>query len=146
MEVEIPDGPVMGFTGTRDAWTSPQEKALETLFKRLWDKGVRWQHNGDDAGADKRAGLMWQEMGGQLYGHPPDNPVRRAYLQFDLEDPPKPYLDRNVDIATCCTFLVATPKELQMQPRGGTWHTIRQALKQQKPVFIVNIRGLVEKR
>jgi hypothetical protein len=137
--------PVMGFTGTRDEWTKPQEVALRELFQRFWDEGVRWQHNGDDMGSDKRAGLMWQEMGGQLYGHPPENPKRRAFLQFDLEDVPKPYLARNDDIVTCSTFLVATPRELQMRYRGGTWYTIRRALGK-KPIFIVNIRGLVERR
>jgi hypothetical protein len=61
----------------------------------------------------------------------------------DLTLPECPPLVRNAHIAGCCDVLLATPKEDHMVVRSGTWTTVRYALSNLKPVFIVIPSGLV---
>jgi hypothetical protein len=63
--------------------------------------------------------------------------------EFLVLHPKKQPLLRNLDIVVWGELLLATPKEAHMVARSGTWTTVRYALKDQKPVFIVMPSGLI---
>lgn len=126
-----------GFTGTQQSWAPARQEAIEELFLKMIREGVVIQHNGDCIGSDLAAARTWRSFGGLVYGHPPDVSGKRAFFSFDKTANPKPYMDRNTEIAKCGKFLVATPNEYTEQLRSGTWSTVRRARKMNKTVVFV---------
>lgn len=116
---------IWGFTGTDRGMTSHQLSAV----------GVHLQvsgelHHGDCVGADAQTHAIARRLGGLwIVGHPPDVDVKRAFCDFDVALPPRPYIDRNHDIVDACDFLLATPRGYVEELRSGTWATIRYARK-----------------
>jgi hypothetical protein len=135
---------VIGITGTQAGPTSRQKDTLVAVLVGFREGGVVWQHNGDCVGADRYAGLIWKALGGKVHLHPPSNSSKRAFIEADAEEPAKPYLERNGDIATASDVLVALPSGMTEELRSGTWSTVRRARKQMKPVIIVWPSGLWE--
>jgi hypothetical protein len=46
-------------------------------------------------------------------------------------------LSRNIRIVVMSAFMIATPVRDSAEPRSGTWHTIRQAFKHERPTLII---------
>jgi len=125
---------IIGFTGTRDGMTYQQKKRLAEILDVL---GCCVFHHGDCIGADREAAELAFHAGHQIVGHPPDKDGLRAFFKNDVTLPAAPYLMRNRDIVDASDLMIATPKEKEEQPRGGTWSTIRYAIKQQKNLAII---------
>ena len=94
-------------------------------------------HNGDCIGWDEAAGLLWKQLSGCIWLHPPTNPDKRAFLSADMTAEPLPYLERNHVIVNRSDIMVATPGQMEEQLRSGTWATIRYTRKQLKPLVII---------
>ncbi len=138
----------LGFTGTRDQWTSAQENAFERELDRIAESdlvfGLEEFHHGDCWGSDARASnYVWREYTAcNVVIHPPANPCLRAFCESDLIREPKPYLVRNLNILREVEHLLATVAGDEVL-RSGTWSTIRKAKKLGMPVSIVWPNGSI---
>lgn len=132
---------IVGFTGTRKGMNSSQEDRLRGLlsdWQRLWPDHQIFVHGGAD-GADTQAHAIAVELGYGVEVRPtPENMVNWINrLDVAVVHPPKPPLDRNLDIVSQCEVLVATPYEREEIMRSGTWATVRAARKQSKHYAIL---------
>jgi hypothetical protein len=129
----------LAFTGSQRGMTARQFEAFMEFMK-----DPRWTEfgNGLCIGADAEAvrHVAFGRPDIKITGFPSNVPHKLAWGVTRLcyrVHPPKPPLDRNVDIAEWCDEMVATPKEEEEVIRSGTWTTIRRARERNKPVHIL---------
>jgi hypothetical protein len=124
-----------GFTGSSEATTLVQ---LMSFREFVPASGMTKFRHGDCIMADHAAHEIVRRVlpNVPIHGHPPSRDVKRAFCDTDEQSKPKPYLDRNRDIVFECDELLAMPKDMTEQERGGTWYTIRQARLARKPITI----------
>lgn len=105
-------------------------------------------HHGDCVGADSEAHDIAVECGYGIVLHPPSNYSKRAWREAlpHMMRREKAYLDRNRDIVNETVALIAAPAEMDEQPKGGTWFTIRYARRQGKTVVIIFPDGSISQR
>ena len=146
----------VGFTGTSDL--SPvSKKRQDDLARRLraLDRalGKCVLHHGDCVGADAYSHTIAFDLGWDIEVHPPSDSKKRAGCKVVRPSSrltmhkPISYLNRNKNIVKRSDVLFALPNnpddlELIDDPRynrrlGGTWATVRFALKQNVNVIIV---------
>jgi hypothetical protein len=117
----------VGISGTRRGMIDPQKRAFrETLLS----VGLTELHHGDCIGVDAEAHHECRALlsHAKIVVHPPKNPKNRAWCKGDVVLPEKDYFQRNIDIVTASTLLIACPKMMSEEYRGsGTWHAIRTA-------------------
>ena len=120
--------------------TARQQRQLERLLYH-----VTALHLGDSINADTEAYEIAFELGVKTIGHPPDNKSRRSFCDYHEEREPKPYLDRNRDIASEGEGgLIAAPSGWTEVFRGsGTWATIRYARKLKRKIWIIVPDGTI---
>lgn len=138
------EGALAAFTGTRKGMTRPQrERVLEALEALL----PRRVAHGCAMGADRQVhkllgGLALREArwpGGipaDLWPSTPEQVIwaeRNQRARDHLLDP-APALTRNRHMVDGATIVLAAPAERGMQSRGGTWATVRYALRQGKEI------------
>jgi hypothetical protein len=123
LRYDVTDGHV-GFTGTQRGMTPNQLSVV-----RFYLDPYEWVHHGDCIGADAQFHQAARRKGHPVDRHPPDNPSKRAFCDFDRDNREKPYLDRNHDIVDASSFMIVAPGEMQEQLRSGTWATFRYARK-----------------
>lgn len=129
----------LGFTGTSLGMKSRQFKAVRQLLYH-----VDVLHLGDCIGADAEAYGVATEYGVTRIGHPPSHSKMRAFLDYDEEREPKPYLERNDDIALeGVDGLIAAPSGWVEERRSGTWSTVRRARKLGRRIWIVRPDGSI---
>lgn len=137
----------IGFTGTQRGMTTEQGIEVgQLVFTLDYDaKGDTTWHHGDCIGADEvfHAGIRLVLPGRQIVVHPPKIPTKRAFCQGDVILKPDEYIKRDDAIIDVSNIMIATPGEMQMQWRSGTWTTIRHTRKAGKPIYIVYPDGSV---
>lgn len=107
------------------------------LANRNWSV-VEQFHHGDCVGADARAHYIAAAYGVRIVRHPPiDEKLWANMSGADETWPAKSYLERDRDIVDTCDLLVAAPREMQEEHRGGTWYTIHYARRIGKLVTII---------
>lgn len=119
--------------------TREQRRRFVLLLLRLNPVQV---HHGCCAGADNEANTIARvALGLETTGHPPlDNRLRVACICDEWRQP-KGYVDRDHDIVDETDRLVAAPRTAEEQLRSGTWLTVRYAVRQGKPVLVINPDG-----
>ena len=126
----------MGFTGTQRGMAPLQLKTVQHLLKM-----VGTIHLGDCIGADAECFAEAKRLGIRTVGHPPEDRRRRAFLVYDEELPPEPYLKRNRAIviggkdgiiAAPASF--TAPSNLRGQ---GTWTTVGYARMAHRRLWVV---------
>src|SRR6185436_20018938 len=131
---------IFGFSGTSKGMAPRQMKAVRQLLFECTEL-----HLGDCIGADKEAYDLAIMAGITTIGHPPSDNKKRAFLQYDLERPLRPYLVRNRHIARDGVHgLFAAPEgwvEIIRGPDGGTWSTVRRARNYGRRIWIVRPDG-----
>lgn len=159
-------GKKVGFTGTLEGMTLAQEGLFQATIMRL-DVVTTFEH-GCCVGADERAEQLYIECLNQglwpkhvLYQVTRRPPIDQKLLMEGAESTgtrivqrnpviaivtyePEDYIERNHAIVDFTQLLIAAPKELEMPQKkrgGGTWSTIRYAIKQQKPVILLLPNG-----
>lgn len=125
----------VGFTGTQLGMTSLQIEEVDALL--LDDLVTSIAHHGDCIGADEQFHRLARLSGMTVHGHPPINPSKRAFCDFDSIEEEKEYIPRNHDIVDAVDWLIAAPAEFREQLRSGTWATIRYARQSNRPGFTV---------
>lgn len=125
---------IIGFTGTRRGMTDAQKKTVEESLIKLKPDAVG---HGDCIGADAEFGEMARRLGIKVIVHPPVDETHRAFSHADEVLPAKTHFARNRDIVQNCNLLLGAPAEFIEQPLGGTWYTLRYAVKYGTPVEII---------
>jgi hypothetical protein len=126
-------GFAVGFTGTRQGMRPWQKERTRKLLVEL---GATSLHIGDCRGADEDAYEIGRELGLWMVGHPPTASGMRAYLAYDEERTPLPFLSRNHMIVRQTAFLIAAPLGREVL-RSGTWATVRYARQRQSKMEIL---------
>lgn len=127
----------VGFTGTRAGMAGMQAREALKLLVELAPEEI---HHGDCVGADEEVhGLVVAVWPVVL--HPPSNRVMRAFCAgAEATREPLPYLERNRAIVDETDLLVAGPGTTKMpkgDQTGGTWYTVRYAIRVGRPVLVV---------
>jgi hypothetical protein len=123
----------VGFTGTRVGMTNAQ---WQEVLGWLGDMHPGTFHHGDCKGADAQAHDIARDLGWYIVVHPPSDDRHRAFCDGDEIREPKPYLDRDRDIAGETAELIAAPATAVRVPGSGSWFTIGYARQIGKPVRI----------
>jgi hypothetical protein len=130
---------LLGYTGTRTGMTPRQMTGTFRHVTRLTISrpgAVTEAHHGDCAGGDAEFHVIAVVTGCRTVAHPPADISRRAYCKADIIRDPKPYLDRDWDIAWETAELIAAPDGLP-RPHSGTWTTVSYALQLGRPVTVI---------
>lgn len=128
----------IGFTGTREGMNAKQAKFVWDLLLVLQNETQFNIHHGDCIGSDEQFHSMAVQLGADIYIHPPENRILRAFCSpSKIIFPVKPYLERDKDIVQSSDLLIATPKEQYQQIRSGTWFTYKWAQKMSIPTLVV---------
>jgi hypothetical protein len=146
----------IGFTGTQKGMTPMQrDKFVELLIQlQRVNNYETTLHHGDCIGADAEAHEVAYCAGTLIHIHPQDKDVsKRAFCDKSrwhtastVVHPAKPPLSRNEDIVRASAVLLATPYENVEVRRSGTWATIRLAVRNKVPAFIILPNGDLEVR
>jgi hypothetical protein len=141
----------VGFTGSRYGMADTQAEWLDAFLEALRaGTGTILFRHGDCDGADDRADKIAASHACIITIHPPDNLRARANCHLKRDGarrvvlPRKPYLERNRDIVDRSKIMIATPKEAEMQQRGGTWSTVRYANKIDRPTAVIRPDGIAK--
>lgn len=128
----------VGFTGTRELVTEPQEQILRVRMNVLNLQGLRCVgHSGDCVNADALFHGIAVEKGWRTVGHIPLKDALRAYCKYDEEREPANYHERNRQIVHASNCMIALPNTMHEKPNGGTWFTIRYSRESRKPLLII---------
>jgi hypothetical protein len=125
---------IVGFTGSRDGMSAAQRSEVAHL---LWILSATEFHHGDCVGADEIAHSIAVVRKVNIVIHPPTSEKLRAHCSPGKILPAKEFIKRNHDIVNVSDILIATPKEMGMIIRSGTWATIRYAISKKKIVIVV---------
>lgn len=94
--------------------------------------------HGDCVGADTDAHGLALRVGAEVIMRPCTLTRQRSFSEGAKKVyPPKSPLDRNREIVTDSTLMLATPQGFEEKSSGGTWYTIRYARSVRKPLIIV---------
>lgn len=131
----------VGFSGTQFGMSLPQIQNVDYIL----EDGLTtdFARHGDCIGADADFHQLCKLHGLWVVGHPPLNPSKRAFCNFDAVEEPEEYIDRNHSIVDKSDWMIFTPKEFIEQLRSGTWATIRYCRKLGKIGWIVWPDGTV---
>lgn len=126
---------ILGYTGTRDGMNEAQKRRFATFLR---ENGVTELHHGDCVGGDEDAHHIARAHGVRVVIHPPVDAAHRAFcMGADYVHPPKTHFARNRHIVNATDGTLGTPKLMVETDKGGTWMTLRYAVKKSKPRFII---------
>jgi hypothetical protein len=94
-------------------------------------------HHGDCNGVDVQAAAIAKELGYKIVCHPPKLTEEQGFFGGDEMREPAGYLQRDRAIVDECDVLLVCPKQMEWQPKGGTWYTHDYAKKQDKPLSVI---------
>lgn len=124
----------IGVTGTREGATEYQLAELRKVLTEL--KGTEF-HHGDCNGVDVQAAAIARELGYKIVCYPPKSTEEQGFFGGDVMLPPAGYLQRDRAIVDSVDVLLVVPKQMEWQPKGGTWYTHDYAKKQNKPHNVI---------
>lgn len=130
-----------GVTGTRVGMTDEQRAAFRNWIEGWGEILLEEFHHGSCQGVDVEAARIVRELVPACYivAHPgPDGDPCQESSGVDNETrPPLTHFARNRNIVNETDWLAALPRELERQPRGGTWYTVGYAEKSRKPLALI---------
>jgi hypothetical protein len=124
----------VGVTGTREGATEYQLTQLRSVLADL--KGAEF-HHGDCNGVDVQAAAIAKSLGYTIVCYPPTSTNEQGHFGGDIVHEPAGYLQRDRAIVEECDVLLVCPKQMEWQPKGGTWYTHDYAVKINKPYNII---------
>ena len=142
----------IGFTGTRLGMTDAQHKKLAYQLMYVVGNAPHEFRHGGCQGADVQAARTIRncyDLGMvRIVCHPgPEGDSFQESSGVDDEElPGKTHFARNRDIVDASDLVVGCPGVATWNERGGTFYTMKYAIKKGKPLVIVWPNGEVEKR
>lgn len=130
----------LGFTGTQAGMSVLQRSTVLSLVRTL---RVDVVIHGDCVGADADMHSIARECCCRVEVYPSMLVKKRAYCEGDEVYPAMQPLLRNQTIVERCHILLATPREVDMQMRSGTWATVRYALRNKRRLIVVAPLGVI---
>ncbi len=134
----------VGFTGTRRGMATAQKFVVFDLLYKIdaeFDEPIV-VHHGCCVGADEEFAEKCDSIGFEVIGHPPRilafRSTRGVELSIELREPAH-YSVRNQAIVDASTVMIAAPAEPEPQRAGGTWMTIRMALRAQRAGKLIRL-------
>lgn len=126
----------VGFTGTRDGMNDFQKQKFIECLQELC---ISEFHHGDCVGADSDAHDIIRTLypSVKIVIHPPIENGQRAYKMGDEILLEYSYLERDRNIVDITEFLIGAPLVNDIKSFGGTWYTLRYAMKLTKPYVIL---------
>ena len=124
----------VGITGTREGMTDWQAREVYKILAEL--NGTEF-HHGDCKGVDVQAASIAKVLGYKIVCYPPKLTEEQGFYGGDIVHKPAGYLERDRAIVDSCDILIVVPKQMQWQPKGGTWYTHDYAVKKNKPFNII---------
>lgn len=124
----------LGYTGTRHGMSTAQRHAVADLLTAIADihRVPIVARHGCCVGGDSEFHAECRLHQMHIIGHPgpewPDGPLCARVLCDEIVDR-QPYPVRNRAIVEASDIMIAAPLEMEMQRRGGTWSTIRMAIR-----------------
>lgn len=137
---------ILGMTGTRNPITTQQRDWLRSVLENCGQL-----HHGACVNADEEAHDIAVGFDTTIVVHPPSDQrlMMPSWKWFQRGGiyvmSPKPFLVRNRHIVADTERLIAIPDGPERET-GGTWYTVRHALKSGKGVTICYPDGRVEDR
>lgn len=136
-------------SGSRHGHSSPaQQRAFHRLLRVLRGMGYANLRHGACLGIDESAALLGRSLAMRVIAHPCtlSSWVSQAAIEASDEVmPPGEPLARNVAMVRQCDAVVAVPREMTEQRKGGTWHAVKQARLQGRPLWICWADGSLTK-
>ena len=140
----------VGVSGTRHGLTSNQRMAAYQILRAWKDRhgGSVRLHHGCCVGADEEIHKEAISLGFAVVGHPPVNTTFSALRRlqgFEHINLPRPYLVRNRNIVMAVNKILLLPRGNIFAPNsgGGTWSTLRCAMKMDRVWVMVLGDGTV---
>lgn len=125
----------LGFTGTQKGMTALQQASFAKI---VVDFHITEFHHGDCIGADAEAHYIVLAQRIPVVIHPPVDQSRRAFCDGARDVLiPKTHFARNRDIVDDTDALAGASLLDQPMERGGTWYTIRYAVKRNKRAYVI---------
>lgn len=132
----------VGITGSGKGYTWEAESKLSELMSSFRYSEF---HHGDCKGVDELGHKIALEIKYSINPklwiviHPPIKDAKRAFcIGANEVREPKPYLDRDEDIAAESDLLIALPEgPEESYPRSGTWATVNRARKRKTVLIII---------
>lgn len=123
--------------------TFAQRLKVTMIIASLQDRIVIYGRHGDCVGADAQFhDIVLRDPQNHVIIHPPIDQSHRAHC--DLFAPPRvtvlapqTHFARNRSIVLNSQLMIAAPRDMIHQPRGGTWYTYDFAMKIEVPTAIV---------
>lgn len=123
---------IIGITGTREGMTDFQ---LVEVGRFLANNSGHF-HHGDCVGVDVQAARIASHLGYHVVCHPPTAQDMRAFHDSDEVRNPLGYLARDRKIVESVEVLLVVPKQMEWQPKGGTWYTHDYAKRRGVPIIM----------
>lgn len=127
-----------GFTGTRAGMSDFQKQMVERSLTK--GQPVIFRHGGA-YGGDTESHRLWKRVCAKSHANiwPADEKrasIFRGDIRTTVESPMDP-LSRNIRIVELSKFVLAAPNNEFEEQRSGTWQTIRESFKRDRPVLII---------
>lgn len=132
--------------------TMPQRLAVIDWFRIRAQPGhmldaARFQphiHHGCCIGADEEFSLLARFLNYWLVAHVPEKRDWMSNLAFEISDfvmPEAAFLQRDRNIVSRCSEIIACPAGLSRNSSRGTWYTIEYAIQKGKNVTVIDPYG-----
>jgi hypothetical protein len=129
----------VGFTGTRDGMTNAQREALSSILGEWADSSSEF-HHGCCVGADAEAHRIHRERSkAPIIGWTGPNDEQRGVADHQLDEVrprQSSFFARNRSIVNAVDVMIATPRYMWEEDKGGTWYTIRYARKVGRTIYV----------
>lgn len=134
----------IGITASRHGLSDNQHRALTTFLHRARIAGAARFHHGCCAGGDEIGAVIAHNLGYRVIGHPPVKTEWKSMLACGVSDElrePKDYLPRDRAIVDGIGALIGLPNRPEVWRGSGTWYTIKEARRLNKPRLVVLPNG-----
>jgi len=128
----------VGIIGTRHGLTPQQQSTLHSFFeKNIFS--LKEAHHGDEIGTDLVFHKIAKSFGLKIIIHPPDSPLKRAFLKGNEILEEKNPDERNKEIIDLVDLVIIAPSDISMKkPNAFNLNTaILYAKKIKKPIMML---------
>jgi len=134
----------VGIIGTRHGLTPQQQSTLYNFFERNIFS-LKEAHHGDEIGTDLVFHKIAKSFGLKIIIHPPDSPLKRAFLKGSEILEEKSYEERDKEIIDFVDLVIIAPSDISMKKPNAfnLNNAILYAKKIKKPIMMLYPDGKI---